>query len=120
MKYAVATLFLCLGVPSQAYAPPDLSGKWVIEYHDDDGEEVDYPQLTLRQSGLNLEGTFGNKNWPVKGLIVVKHMEFSYTGFGSDGHSGTVHAQAFIQSPKKLIGRMMSPLNGGTFTASKQ
>ena len=120
MKYTTAALFLCLGFASQAYAPPDLSGKWVIEYHDDNGVEVDHPQLTLRQSGMNLEGTFGNKNWPVKGHIAANHLEFSYTGFASNGTSGNVNAQAFIQSSSKLTGRMMSPLNGGTFTASKQ
>jgi hypothetical protein len=120
MKFTISALFLCLGFVSQAYAPPDLNGKWVIEYHDDNGVEVDHPQLTLRQSGMNLEGTFGNKNWPVKGHVAASHLEFSYTGFASNGASGTVTAQAFIQTSSKLTGRMMSPLNGGTFTASKQ
>jgi hypothetical protein len=120
MKYAVAALFLGLGLSSQAFAPPDLSGRWLIEYHDDNGVEVDHPRLVLHQSGQNLEGTFGDKNWPVKGRILANHLEFSYTGFASNGSSGTVNAQAFIQSAAKLTGRMMSPLNGGTFTALKQ
>jgi hypothetical protein len=120
MKYFAPAIFFCLGLASQAYAPPDLSGKWIIEYHDDNGVEVDHPQLLLHQTGQNLDGTFGNKNWAVKGRILANHLEFSYTGFASNGTSGTVNAQAFIQSPTKLTGRMMSPLNGGTFTALKQ
>jgi len=120
MKYFAAAFFFGLGLVSQAYAPPDLSGKWIIEYHDDNGVEVDHPNLVLHQTGQNLEGTFGNKNWAVKGRILANHLEFSYTGFASNGTSGTVNAQAFIQSPTKLVGRMMSPLNGGVFTAVKQ
>jgi hypothetical protein len=117
---AAAALFLGLGFAVQAYAPPDLSGTWLIEYHDDNGVEVDHPKLVLHQNGQNLDGTFGSKNWAVKGRIQANHLEFSYTGYASDGSSGTVNAQAFIQSPAKLTGRMMSPLNGGTFTAVKQ
>jgi hypothetical protein len=56
MKFTMSALFLCLGFVSQAYVPPDLNRKWVIEYHDDNGVEVDHPQLTLRQSGVRRPG----------------------------------------------------------------
>jgi hypothetical protein len=122
MKYAylVTIAALSFGLVVYGKTAHDLSGTWTIEYHDDNGHEVDYPKLVLHQSGQKLSGTFGNKDWPVTGEVKADHMEFSYMGYASDGSSGTVAAQAFIKSDNKLSGRMMSPVNGGEFTATKQ
>jgi hypothetical protein len=121
MKLAIATGALALlGLLAYGYASPDLSGVWLIEYHDDNGVEIDHPKLLLQQSGNQLSGKFGVKDWAVTGRILANHVEFSYTGYASDGREGKVNAQAFIQSSSRMTGRMMSPLNGGTFTAAKQ
>jgi hypothetical protein len=120
MKYVTVAFAFLLAACLPGASDYDLSGTWAIEYHDDNGHEVDHPKLVLHQEGQKLNGVFGNKDWPIEGEIRANHMLFTYKGFASDGSSGLVHAQAWIQSPHKLVGRMMSPLNGGTFTATRE
>src|SRR5262249_23365857 len=67
MKYVTAAFAFMLAACLPGASDYDLSGTWAIEYHDDNGHEVDHPKLVLHQEGQKLN---------------------------SDGSSGLVHAQA--------------------------
>ncbi len=121
MKQALLAILLgsvlSLGGAAQTNSGPNLSGTWQIEYHDNNGKEVDTPMISLLQSGGRLEGVFGNQHWKVQGTLVGDQVQFS---FSPPKHPEiTVRYQGTLDSAAHMHGTMSSQVQSGSFAAKR-
>jgi hypothetical protein len=109
---------LSFGIAAQMNQTPNVSGTWLIEYHDNNGKEVDTPIVSLMQSNGQLDGVFGNQHWKVKGAIAGNQVQFSF----SPPQHPEIHVryQGALDSPAKMHGTMASEVQSGNFAATRQ
>jgi hypothetical protein len=112
-----STVVVCALVASAA-AETNLSGTWQIEYHDNNGKEIDYPVVSLLQRGDRLEGVFGNKHWKVEGMVARGNVQFSF--HPPQRPDITVRYQGALESPDRIRGTMASEVQSGTFVATRK
>jgi hypothetical protein len=122
MKQALLTVLigaaLALGITAQSNPTANVTGTWQIEYHDNNGKEVDTPMISLLETGGRLEGVFGNQHWKVQGALAGGQLEFS---FSPPQHSEVVvRYRGTLDSPTKMHGTMASQVQSGTFVATRK
>ena len=109
---------LTLGTVAQMNQNVNLTGTWQIEYHDNNGKEVDTPMISLLQSNGRLEGVFGNQHWKVQGALTGNQISVS---FSPPKHPEvTVGYQGTLESATQMRGTMASPVQSGTFVATRK
>jgi hypothetical protein len=122
MKKLTYTLSVCVLAALAAFAQTEqkvnVSGTWQIEYHDNNGKEVDTPMISFLQTGGRLEGVFGNKHWKVEGTIVGDQVQFLF--HPPVRPDITVRYQGKLESPGHMRGTMASEVQSGTFVASRK
>jgi len=108
---------LSFGIAAQTGQTVNLTGTWQIEYHDNNGKEVDTPVVTLLQSSGRLEGVFGNQHWKVQGTLAGDQVTFF---FSPPKHPEvTVRYRGTLDSPAKMHGTMASEVQSGNFVATR-
>lgn len=118
MKTVLGAVAVCALAAVSATAQVNVSGTWQIEYHDKNGKEIDYPMVSLLQSGERLEGVFGNKHWRVEGTITGSKVRFSF--HPPQRPDITVRYEGNLESANRISGAMASEVQSGTFTAMRQ
>lgn len=118
MKTLLLTLVVCSFAASPAVAQVNLSGTWQIEYHDKNGKEIDYPMVSLLQTGERLEGVFGNKHWKVEGAVSGSRVRFSF--HPPQRPDITVRYEGNLEAANQIRGTMASEVQSGTFTAVRK
>lgn len=117
MKKLFNTAVVCALAAFSAAAQVSLSGTWQIEYHDKNGQEVDYPMVTLLQNGDRLAGVFGNKHWKVQGTVTGTKVQFAF--HPPQRPDITVRYEGVLEG-NKIRGTMASEMQSGTFVAERQ
>jgi hypothetical protein len=118
MKKLLYTLVVCAFALLPMAAQMNMSGTWQIEYHDNNGKEIDMPMITLLQNGGRLDGVFGDKHWKVEGTVTGDEVQF---WFHPPQHTEvTVRYTGKIQSGNQLRGTMHSEVQAGTFVATRK
>ena len=118
MKKLLYTLVVCALAALPVGAQVSLSGTWQIEYHDNNGKEVDTPMITLLQNGGRLDGVFGDKHWKVEGTVVGDEVKFAF--HPPQAPNVTVRYQGKLESANQIRGTMASEVQAGTFTAVRK
>ena len=118
MKTLLLTLAVCALAATPAAAQVNLSGTWQIEYHDKNGKEIDYPMVSLLQTGNRLEGVFGNKHWKVEGTVTESKVQFSF--HPPQRPDITVRYEGNLESANQIRGTMASEVQSGVFTAERK
>jgi hypothetical protein len=122
MKTCIITVLLgailVFGMVAQSNQNVNLTGTWQIEYHDNNGKEVDTPMVSLLQSNGRLEGVFGNQHWKVQGAVTGNQITFS---FSPPKHPEImVRYQGTLESATQMRGTMASQVQSGTFVATRK
>lgn len=118
MKTLWTVVVVCALAALSSAAQTNLSGTWQIEYHDRNGKEIDYPMVTLLQTGDRLEGVFGNKHWRVEGALNGNKVQFSF--HPPQRPDITVRYEGILESSTQIRGNMASEVQSGTFVASRK
>ena len=118
MKTLLLTLAVCALAAIPAAAQVNLSGTWQIEYHDKNGKEIDYPMVSLLQTGDRLEGVFGDKHWRVQGAVTGSTVWFSF--HPPQRPDITVRYEGTLDSANQMRGTMASEVQSGNFTAVRK
>jgi hypothetical protein len=118
MKKLLYTLVVCALATFTVEAQGNLSGTWQIEYHDNNGKEVDTPMVTLLQNGARLDGVFGDKHWKVEGTVVGDEVKFAF--HPPQRPDITVRYQGKLESANQIRGTMASEVQAGSFVAVRK
>lgn len=122
MRKLLYTALVCalaaLAAMAQAQPNVNLSGTWQIEYHDNNGKEVDTPMVSLLQTGGRLEGVFGNQHWKVEGTVVGDQVTFAF--HPPSRPDITVKYQGRLESATQMRGTMASEVQSGSFVAIRK
>ena len=118
MKTLCMTLVVCALASVSALAQGNISGTWQIEYHDKNGKEVDYPMVSLLQTGGQLEGVFGTKHWKITGNVSGTQVQFSF--HPPQRPDITVRYEGTLENADQMKGTMSSEVQSGTFIATRK
>jgi len=118
LLWVVACAFAAFHVAAQTGTNTNLSGTWQIEYHDNNGKEVDMPMVSFVQSGGKLEGVFGDKHWKVEGLLAGDDIKFWFTP--PMRRDVTVRYQGRLENANLMRGTMVSEVQSGSFVAVRK
>jgi hypothetical protein len=119
LQYALSVCAIAaLAAFAQTERKVNVSGTWQIEYHDNNGKEVDTPMVSFMQTGGRLDGVFGNKHWKVEGTVVGDQVQFFF--HPPVRPDITVKYQGKLESSGQIRGNMASEVQSGTFVATRK